>query len=187
MKPKKGLIAGVSALAAGLILSPAVFAQPSHDFSGAAFAQNDTGTTSSAPENNGTANQQSTASSIKEKTVSAYHTAKRDAKDLAMEAKVKMLLHEMKGIDASDVHVTANSGIVTLRGQVASLDSAVHAQNSISRLEGVKSVRNYLTYPANTAERDTDKTVPNDSVSTGVAHPAYRDTAPAERTPGNNE
>jgi hypothetical protein len=164
-----------------------------------AFAQSDSynnnttppADTAAAPENSNTTTTTSTGNSVSTSaenaantaatdTEQAYHTVKRDVKDVALEARVKAMLHEDKYTRGTDVHVTANRGIVTLTGQVPSERTARHARQIVASVYGVKAVYNELRYPP----ADLVATSP-DADSTGIAHPAYSQDAPAERVPNN--
>jgi hypothetical protein len=90
------------------------------------------------------------------------------------------VLHENKSTRGSDVHVTADNGTVTLSGQVPSETRAQTVQEVVANVYGVKTVNNELIYPKNRGA-----VTPPDSDSTGVAHPAYSDLAPAERAPAH--
>ena len=78
------------------------------------------------------------------------------------------------------MHVTADNGIVTLTGQVPSELNARRAQEVVASVYGVRVVNNDLNYP-----HSREAVTPPDADSTGVAHPAYSDTAPAENAPAH--
>jgi BON domain-containing protein len=110
-------------------------------------------------------------------TEKAYNHVARDVRDISLEARIKAVLHENKSTRDSDVHVTADNGIVTLTGQVPSKRNAQTVQEVVASVYGVKAVNNDINYPRN-------RGTPPDADSTGVARPAYSDTAPAENVPG---
>jgi BON domain len=111
-------------------------------------------------------------------TEKAYNRAARDVDNLSLKGRVEAVLHENKSTRGSDVHVTADNGIVTLSGQVSSKRSARSVEEVVANVFGVKAVNNDLTYPSNRG-----LVTPPDTDSTGVAHPAYSDIAPVERAP----
>jgi BON domain len=108
----------------------------------------------------------------------AYNHAAHDVEDLSLKARVEAALHENQSTRGSDVHVTADNGIVTLSGQVPSERSARGVEEVVANVYGVKAVNNDLSYP-----RNQGVVTPPDADSTVVAHPAYSDIAPAERVP----
>jgi hypothetical protein len=105
----------------------------------------------------------------------AYNHLARFAKDIALEGRIKAVLHENKSTRDSDVHVTADDGVATLTGLVSSEQNAQRVQEVVAGVYGVKAVNNDLNYP-----HPRGFVTPPDADSTGVAHPAYSDTAPAE-------
>jgi BON domain-containing protein len=112
-------------------------------------------------------------------TEKAYDQLARNVQNVSLQARVLAVLHENKGTrDCSDVSVTADNGIVTLTGQVASAQSAQRVQDVAATVYGVKAVNNHLQYP-----HERRAVMPPDADSTGVAHPAYSDIAPAEKAP----
>jgi BON domain len=112
----------------------------------------------------------------------AYHDMKQNVSDFSLATKVQAVLHENKYTRSSDVHATANNGIVTLTGQVPSEESARRAQEIVAGIYGVKAVNNGLNYP----HRKVGGATPPDSVSTRVAHPPYSKTAPVESAPAGH-
>jgi BON domain len=164
-----------------------------------AFAQSNSYNNTTAPGDTAAASENSTASTMTNSTGNswsnsaknaantaatdtehAYHQVKRDVKDVALEGRVKAMLHEDKYTRGTDVHVTANQGIVTLTGQVPNKRTALHARQMVASVYGVRAVSNELRYP-----RSDLAATPPDADSTGVAHPAYSHAAPAERVPNN--
>ena len=109
----------------------------------------------------------------------AYDHVARDVKDVSLETRIRAMLHESKYTRGSDVHVTANNGVVTLTGQVPSKQSARHVGEVVASVDGVKAVHNDLNYPRQVV-------TPRDADSMGVAHPAYSRTAPAESAPDDH-
>ena len=111
-------------------------------------------------------------------TEKAYNRAARDVKDISLEGRILAVLHENKSTRDSDVHVTADNGVVTLTGKVPSEQNARRVQEVVASVYGVKAVNNDLNYPSGAV-------IPRDADSTGIAHPAYSDTAPAENAPAH--
>jgi osmotically-inducible protein OsmY len=108
----------------------------------------------------------------------AYNYTSRGIKDVTLEGRVQAVLRENKSTRNSDVHVTADNGIVTITGNVPSERKARKVQAIVASVYGVKAVNNNLNYP-----RTQGAATPPDADSMGVAHPAYSDTAPAEDAP----
>ncbi|HJU12551.1 MAG TPA: BON domain-containing protein [Candidatus Binataceae bacterium] len=103
-----------------------------------------------------------------------------NATDISLESRVEAMLRQNKLTRDSDVHVTADNGVVTLRGKVSSKPNAERIQQAVSNVDGVQAVNNDLNYPG------AKKIVtPRDADSTGTTHPAYSDIAPAEKAPGH--
>jgi len=59
-------------------------------------------------------------------------------------------------VDASQIGVAAEDGIVTLTGYVESLREAVAAERAVKRVEGVRSIANDLRVKAHAERTDTD-------------------------------
>jgi osmotically-inducible protein OsmY len=116
----------------------------------------------------------------KDATQKAYNQMAGTVRDFALEGRIMAVLHENKWTRDSDVQVTANNGIVTLRGKVPSERTADHVQEVVANVYGVTAIRNQMDYP-----RNRGAVTPPNADSTGVAHPAYSDTAPAENAPAN--
>jgi hypothetical protein len=137
-------------------------------------------TTTTATDNSGSWKQSAFDASHKAEvaTKSVYDHAARDVKDISLEARITTVLHENKSTRGSDVHVTADNGIVTVKGHVPSEQNARGVQDIVASVYGVKAVDNELNYP-----RDRGAVTPSNVDSTAVAHPAYSDTAPAENAP----
>ena len=111
-------------------------------------------------------------------TEKVYNQVAHSVKDISLEARIKAVLHENKSTRDSDVRVTADNGIVTLTGGVPSEQNAQHVQEVVASVYGVRAVNNDLDYP-----HSRRAVTPPDADSTGIAHPAYSDTAPAENAP----
>ena len=111
-------------------------------------------------------------------TEKAYNHRARDVKDISLEGRILAVLHENKSTRDSNVHVTADNGIVTLTGKVQSEQNAQRVQEVVASVYGVKAVKNDLDYPSGAV-------TPRDADLTGIAHPAYSDTAPAENAPAD--
>jgi osmotically-inducible protein OsmY len=111
-------------------------------------------------------------------TEKVYHQLARDSKNFSLMARVRAMLYENKLTRESDVLVSANDGIVTLTGRVPSEQAARDVQQVAANVYGVKAIKNHLDYP----HHGGVVTSP-DAVSTGIAHPAYSDTAPVENAP----
>jgi hypothetical protein len=186
MNMRKALWVTAPALMAGLLALPAFAQSDSYNNSTApvgtaAATENSTTTNTSASTSNSLSNSaENAADTAAADTEHAYHSVKHDVKDVALEGRVKAMLHEDKYTRGADVHVTANRGIVTLTGEVSNQRTASHARQMVASVYGVKAVYNELRYP-----RADLAATPPDADSTGVAHPAYSHDAPAERVPNN--
>jgi osmotically-inducible protein OsmY len=187
MKTGKTLWITAPALMAGLLALPAFAQTDSYNNTKApagtaAAPENPTtaSTTTNSTGNSLTNSAENAANAVATDTEHAYHQVKHDVKDAALEARVKAMLHEDKYTRGTDVHVTANRGIVTLTGQVPSQRTAWHARQMVASVYGVRAVYNELRYP-----RADLAVTPRDADSTGIAHPAYSREAPAERVPDN--
>jgi osmotically-inducible protein OsmY len=183
MKTGKALWITAPALMVSLLALPAFAQSDSYNNNTppagtAAASENSTTTTSTG--NSVSTSAENAAHDAAVDTENAYHHVKRDVKDVALEARVKAMLHEDKYTRGTDVHVTANRGIVTLTGQVPNERTARHARHIVASVYGVKAVYNELRYP----RADLAATSP-DADSTGVAHPAYSHEAPVESVPNN--
>ena len=179
------------ALVAGLIFAAPCFAQSS-SFSSTttttvpansnSAASDQPGTTTTTTENGSSWKESAgeAAHNAEVATERAYNHVARDVKDMSLEARIKVVLHENKSTRDSDVQVTADNGTVTLTGQVPSEQSARRVQEVVASVYGVSTVNNDLNYP-----HRREAATPPDADSTGVAHPAYSDTAPAENAPAH--
>ena len=74
----------------------------------------------------------------------AYHGTERAVKDTTITAEVKSALARDKNVSASSIHVDTVDGVVTLRGNVTSVEMADHAAKLAQQTSGVKSVNNQL-------------------------------------------
>jgi len=176
MKLTKGPWIGISALAAGLLFAPPIFAQTNN---GAGDTNYNGNSSSSANES-----AESTASEMKEGTKKVYHRVKRDVKDAALEARIKKALLEDQRTRHEEIHVAADRGIVILTGAVDSRTTAEHAQEMVARLDGVRDVKNDLVYPTKHTQEESPKSGAISS-SAGTTKPPYSSTAPAEQAPGH--
>jgi len=144
-------------------------------------ASDQPGTTTTATTNNGSSWKQSASDAAHNAEVAtgkAYNDVTREVKDISLEARIMAVLHENKSTRDSDVHVTANNGIVTVTGRVPSERNAQRVEEVVASVYGVKAVNNDLNYP-----HSPGAVTPPDAESTGIAQPAYSDTAPAENAP----
>src|SRR6185503_8984650 len=71
--------------------------------------------------------------------------AKRTAADAGLTAKVKAALASDAGLNTLKIDVDANSGVVTLKGQVESDDAKKRIQEVTQRVPGVTWVQNQLS------------------------------------------
>ena len=160
MKPKHGFAIGSFALAAGIALSPVVFAQQTAPGTSSADISANTPTSpDSAPapvassDSNDNA-QQSFKSSMGEAAEDteqgakvAYDKTRTALQDTLVTAKAKAALEDNKSTAgaASAIHVDTEHGVVTLSGDVASPVVARRATEVVARLTGVKRVVSALT------------------------------------------
>jgi osmotically-inducible protein OsmY len=141
------------------------------------------GNNATQTEDNGASWQQSAtdaAHQAENATEKAYNRVAQDVKDISLEARITAVLHENKSTRDYDVRATADKGTVTLTGVVSSPQDAQHVQDVVASVYGVKAVNNELGYP-----HSQRRAIPPDADSTGVSHPAYSDTAPAENAPAD--
>ena len=75
----------------------------------------------------------------------ATDQAKKSAGDAATTAKVKAALANDVGLKTLGIDVDSNSGVVTLKGQVDSLDTKNRAQAAAQQVKGVTYVHNQLS------------------------------------------
>jgi hyperosmotically inducible protein len=111
-------------------------------------------------------------------TQKAYAQVERRVENVTLTGRILAVLHENKSTRNSDISVATNNGIVTLTGRVGSGQEAKQVEQVVLGVYGVKSVNNSLSYSGGPTGA-----IPGDADSTGVAHPAYSDTAPAENAP----
>jgi len=80
-----------------------------------------------------------------QKLDAATAEAKRAGTDAAMTAKVKAALANDVGLKTLNIDVDSNSGVVTLKGQVDSLDTKKRVQDAAASVQGVTWVQNQLS------------------------------------------
>lgn len=80
-----------------------------------------------------------------QKLDAATEEAKRAGGDAAMTAKVKAALANDVGLKTLNIDVDSNSGVVTLKGQVDSVDTKKRAQEAAQAVKGVTWVQNQLS------------------------------------------
>jgi hyperosmotically inducible protein len=71
--------------------------------------------------------------------------AKRASGDAAMTAKVKAALANDVGLKTLNIDIDSNAGVVTLKGQVDSLDTKKRVQEATQSVQGVTWVQNQLS------------------------------------------
>ena len=71
--------------------------------------------------------------------------AKRAGGDAAMTAKVKAALANDVGLKTLNIDVDSNAGVVTLKGQVDTVDTKKRAQQAAQSVNGVTWVQNQLS------------------------------------------
>ena len=76
-----------------------------------------------------------------------YRASRDEAGDAAMTTKIKTALLSDKATRTFSIHVKSNQGLITLTGQVDSPQTAARAQDITSKVSGVQSVKNELTWP----------------------------------------
>ena len=184
MKPKRGLL-GISALAVTISLSPFAFAQedpgrpsgppvasPSANDQGESMGQS-----AKDSAENGAAEvkkeAKSAASKVARTARRAYHKGAAELSDAILTAKAKTALLRNEETKHSTIHVSTESGVVTLSGAVNSKERAEQALEVVAQINGVENIRNDLTYPGSA-------TVPESSASP-EPKVAEDPTAPVER------
>ncbi|HEX2567533.1 MAG TPA: BON domain-containing protein [Burkholderiales bacterium] len=80
-----------------------------------------------------------------QKLDAATAEAKSAGSDAAMTAKVKAALANDVGLKTLNIDVDSNGGVVTLRGQVDSVDTKKRAQEAAQSVKGVTWVQNQLS------------------------------------------
>jgi hyperosmotically inducible protein len=106
--------------------------------------------TASGPQGNAGASAGASAAPSSEPTAGqrldqATAEAKRGAGDAAMTAKVKAALANDVGLKTLNIQVDANGGVVTLKGEVDTLDTKQRAQQAAQQVKGVTWVQNQLS------------------------------------------
>ena len=82
---------------------------------------------------------------VGQKLDQASDDAKKNAGDAATTAKVKAALANDDGLKTLNIDVDSNGGVVTLKGQVDSLDTKKRAQDAAQAVKGVTWVQNQLS------------------------------------------
>ena len=108
------------------------------------LAQSDRGVTAGESMHAAGESMEKAGSDTAEGAEQAYHGAATAVLDSKITLKVKAALHEDSATQHSDIHVSTSAGIVTLKGQVDSIDVATHAGELAINTEGVKDVNNQL-------------------------------------------
>ena len=80
-----------------------------------------------------------------QKLDAATAEARRAGGDAAMTAKVKAALANDVGLKTLNIDVDSNGGVVTLKGQVDSVDTKKRAQEAAQAVKGVTWVQNQLS------------------------------------------
>jgi hypothetical protein len=80
-----------------------------------------------------------------QKLDAATAEAQRAGGDAALTAKVKAALANEVGLKTLNIDVDSNAGVVTLKGQVDSLDTKKRAQETAQSINGVTWVQNQLS------------------------------------------
>ena len=101
------------------------------------------------------------------------HKGAAELKDSVLTTKAKAALLRNEETKDSTIHVSTHRGVVTLMGKVDSKEKAEQAQEVVTRVDGVKNIRNELIYPASA-------TGPAPSAPPVYSVPA-EPTAPAEK------
>lgn len=193
MKPKRGLL-GISVLAVTISLSPLAFAQedpgqpsgfpvasPSAIDQGESMGQSARGSTE-----NGAAEvmkgAESAASTMAKMARRAYHKGAAELGDSMLTAKAKTALLRNEGTKHSTIHVSTESGVVTLSGAVNSKERAEQALEVVAQINGVENIRNDLTYPGSAAAPEPSSS-PEAKIPSALPEPKVAEdpTAPVER------
>ncbi len=111
---------------------------------------------------------------VREQIRGAAENAQQAAANAALAGKIKSALETRKGLDADHIDVEVQSGVVTLKGDVASREQAELAERVTQATEGVQTVDNQLMV------RVPAKEVPPSQTQTGES-PVMG--APATETP----
>jgi BON domain-containing protein len=193
MKPKRGLL-GISALAITISLSPFAFAQedpgrpkgppvasPSANDQGESMGQSarDSAENGAAEVKKGAEN---AASKVARTTRRAYHKGTAELRDSMLTAKAKTALLRNEETKHSTIHVSTESGVVTLSGAVNSKERADQAQEVVAQIDGVKNIRNDLTYPGSATAPESSAS-PEAKIPSASPEPKVAEdpTAPVER------
>ncbi|HXN85257.1 MAG TPA: BON domain-containing protein [Candidatus Binataceae bacterium] len=84
------------------------------------------------------------ANSVESGTKEAYHGTKTEIKDTAITTKIKTALDTDPITKSTTIHVDTEHGIVTLSGNVSSMEISNQAQKIATATKHVKSVNNEL-------------------------------------------
>ena len=108
------------------------------------LAQSDNGATAGQSMNSAGESMEQAGSDTAKAAEHAYHGTATAIRDTKITAKVKSALLDDHATSRSEIHVSTSSGVVTLRGEVASTDVAARAEQLAQNTEGVKDVNNKL-------------------------------------------
>ncbi len=178
----KQVLFGIPILAAAIALPPFAFGQESAG-SPAASPSTDQGASMSESvkqfANSGATEvkegAENAASDVANTAKRAYHKGAAELKDSVLTTKAKAALLRNEETKDSTIHVSTHRGVVTLMGKVDSKEKAEQAQEVVTRVDGVKNIRNELIHPASA-------TGPAPSAPPVYSVPA-EPTAPAEKVP----
>ena len=180
LRRSKQVLFGIPILAAAIALPPFAFGQESAG-SPAASPSTDQGASMSESvkqfANSGATEvkegAENAASDVANTAKRAYHKGAAELKDSVLTTKAKAALLRNEETKDSTIHVSTHRGVVTLMGKVDSKEKAEQAQEVVTRVDGVKNIRNELIYPASA-------TGPAPSAPPVYSVPA-EPTAPAEK------
>ncbi len=193
MKPKRGLL-GISVLAVTISLSPFAFGQgdpgqssgspiasPSANDQGKSMGQSarDSAENGAAEVKKGA---ESAASKVARTARRAYHKVGAELRDSMLTAKAKTALLRNEETKRSTIHVSTERGVVTLSGAVNSKEMAEQAQEMVAQIDGVKNIRNDLTYPGSATVPESSAS-PEAKIPSATPEPKVAEdpTAPVER------
>ncbi len=189
MKPKRGLL-GISVLAVTISLSPFAFGQGDPGQSSGSPLANDQGKSmgQSAKDSaeNGAAEvkkgAESAASKVARTARRAYHKGGAELKDSMLTAKTRTALLRNEETKRSTIHVSTERGVVTLSGAVNSKEMAEQAQEVVAQIDGVKNIRNDLTYPGSATVPESSAS-PEAKITSASPEPKVAEdpTAPVEK------
>ena len=94
---------------------------------------------------------ESAASTMAKTARRAYHKGAAELRDSMLTAKAKTALLRNEETKHSTIHVSTESGVVTLSGAVKRKERAEQALEEVAQINGVKNIRNDLTYPRSAA------------------------------------